>query len=770
MSLFNFKKAFDLVTLFPENADSLPIATFDFEATGLHLHHDAFPFMLCVTFSDKTSLLWEAEVDPFTRMPQWSESDKAEIRAHFERRDIIHVASNSKFDVGCIKKLLPDFDVVDLLKRCHDTIQQHHAVKNNEPHDLKGAAVKHAKMLDTDETALLEAGNKARVRAKVLGFKIASAEHFPYIHKRPKKGWGVMDMWVPRAVAKWEWEHSAAYNFLAETRQLATQLSPEAIIRAERRHGWDWRPPELGGKHPWWTLAATYCGLDTVRSLLLFNIFKNSLVADNLWDQYMENRTTLVTSFVTEQAGLSINLAEVDRMLKVFKDTAAEAQLQIQASLNLIGFKTTSPASIKSILYDYFHLPVTHKTKNGNPATNAEFLAYTINNFRQALQQEGIPPEDYAPPNWQKDVEPYKDYKRRLDSWYKLLIAEERPSVYQLLGFATSLLKHKKAQTAISYLENYKRSALPVSAGNFAHVFMTDSELAEKYDEQLKEYGLLFTSLNPVGTKSTRFSGSNPNPQNISKGGKGKKGLEWLSTRQFSLRSVFGPIPGREWLCFDYKQLQLVIFAIVSGDPKMIEAVIRGDDFHMFMAREIFDLSPEEKPSEWQRDIAKTVNFAFVFGAREDKLNRTAGMPGLYAILQTVFPVAVGFLEKTEWEVRRRGYVTTPGGYRLYVPEGKEYSGVNYKVQGSEGEIVKRAQYGIHAYCEKRVADPSDFRMNMYVHDEVVFDGKIGHTHHHIGPIAKIMNDAAMTFGIPAKVDAKLCRKNWSEGEKIILA
>jgi DNA polymerase-1 len=242
--------------------------------------------------------------------------------------------------------------------------------------------------------------------------------------------------------------------------------------------------------------------------------------------------------------------------------------------------------------------------------------------------------------------------------------------------------------------------------------------------------------------------------------------MEWLQ-KPTSLRSIFGPCPGREWWAFDYHQIQLAIFAICSGDEKMIKAVYDGEDFHTFMARSIFDLEPDADPTESQRGVAKTVNFAFIFGAQENKLNTSSGVQGLYKILQNVFPKAIDYLQRTEWEVRRHGFVTTRGGYRLYVPETTPYAGVNYIVQGTEGEIVKCAQYGIQSYFDRNIFPSSDMYMTMYIHDELLFDAKQGYGRNHITRIVKIMNDAAKRYGIPTSAECKYIANNWSEGKKI---
>lgn len=849
--MYPFKKALEFQTRFPTSYTR--IAAFDFETTGLNLRHTDAPFMLSFTYNDGVQELFEAEVDPFTRTPIWTNEQRKEIHSRFNHPDWLYVGSNTKYDVLCATIVCPDLDPVELLKRCHDTIQEHHGVNNAEDHKLKSAAVKHAGIPDDDERQLKLGVTQARKIAASLGWKIANKENCPMQRRAPSKkegGWAVMDMWVPKAVAKWQWEHSQAYRFLCDTQcdhehsiaAVYSRLTQQQRHQVHHKDGWEWHPPEIApNAHKWWTLCSTYCNRDTFRSLVLHNTFTASLVEDKLLPNYIENRTSLSVSFATEQRGITINLNTAKELIKKFKVDRRNAELALRGSLNVVGFNPASPKQVYNIIYGYFGIPITRYTKNSiaanrrdsskklNPTTDGDFIASLVTQFKADLEADGDSLEDIAPPLYYEGVEPYKDYQTRVRAWYKTLVEKEKPSTRQIVAFCCALLMFKKANTSIKYLESYIHSAKPhpkneefslaaavhaIGSDNGLHFKGTPEQVLEAYEaswassseeelldneknairQQLTDllasrccYGTLYPSLNPVGTKTLRYSSSNPNGQNISKGGKGKKGLEWLFKTNHSLRSVFGPTPDREWWAVDYHQIQLVVFAILCGDEAMVQAVHNGEDFHTFVACKVFNYSKEEwkvlpsaekdKPAsynghskEYCRDIAKTINFAFVFGAQEDKLNRTSGIPGCYNILRNVFPRAIDFLESVEWEVRRNGYVYTPGGYRLYIPETTPYAGVNYIVQGAEGEIVKRAQYGIQTYMERYVENPSDFFMTLYIHDELLFDSIRNQGYRHIGNVISIMNDAALSYGFPSKASPKYIIDDWANGKKVQVA
>lgn len=828
--MFDFKKARTYSTTFTQHRTSV---AFDFETTGVHLHHDALPFMMSATWSDGRNTIWQADVDPMTRTPVWAADDLISIAQFFDDvmqpdQEVELIASNAKFDTRCADVLFNKmkalhsinlakqqhfkaFDGVALLRRCHDTIQEHHVLANAEPHDLKSAAVKYLRMPDTDESDLHAAVTEARKLAISLGWKVASPINTPLQHKKPDKGWSVMDMWLPRAYAKFAWESSAAGKYVATTAvprpafadgvtkdqqisasfgnrsdllQQKSFLSPSELEKAKRLDGWKWRPPSdlWQGCHPWWTLCAEYCSKDTIRSLVLHETFTKRLYAENLYEVYLENRTSLPISYGTENNGITIHYPTLFRLKEQFKFDQENAVWAMTHALGLRGvFNPASTNNVRSILYDFFRLPVLKWTANKNKKRKSqkEFVpqasidADAIAEFAKLIHPTLTDHDTCAPPLWQRGVESFGDFQVRGERWHKLLTEKESPSPEQIYAFCCALLMYKKCATGLTQLEGWLRNAIP------------DRDFPNLY-------GILYPSLNPVGTRTTRYSSSNPNGQNISKGGKKKKGLEWLFKTDHSLRCVFGPKQGREWWAIDYHQIQLAIFAVCAGDKKMIAAFERGEDFHTFVAKEIFgdefDPDPESSTHKSQRDIAKTVNFAFIFGAQEAKLNASSGMPGLYDRLKKVFPAAIAYLVEIENRVKKGLPVYTLGGYRLTVPESAPYSGVCYIVQGTEGEIVKRAQYGIEAYLQQpnhtknvlaqsvvagncissafgRIGDI--FKSILYVHDELLFEAPVGLGQQHIGPIIRIMNDAAASFGIPTTAEPSLIPENWGKKTKV---
>ena len=300
--------------------------------------------------------------------------------------------------------------------------------------------------------------------------------------------------------------------------------------------------------------------------------------------------------------------------------------------------------------------------------------------------------------------------------------------------FLESLLTLKEVDAAVKYMNSYKR-------------FHID--------------WVLYPSYNIVGTATTRFSCSNPNGQNI---GKGKEYIDEEGNVKiaYSIRKVFGPDEDHYWGSIDYDQQQLRIFAHWSKEPALMKAFADGFDFHTFMAMTIFEVA---EPSKLQRRIAKNVNFGYIFGAGPSKIDATAGMPGLFARVSKLFPNVTEQIKKTVRDVKQFGYIETASGYKLTVPKNKAYAGVNYIVQGREGDIVKKAFIDLDKYL---VEKQSKVKTILQVHDEFVFQfpKKIKYVPT-LTRIARIMEEASLFYGVPTKCKPELYTNNWATAEPL---
>lgn len=270
------------------------------------------------------------------------------------------------------------------------------------------------------------------------------------------------------------------------------------------------------------------------------------------------------------------------------------------------------------------------------------------------------------------------------------------------------------------------------------------------YHDFMIRYGAivarLFPSFNQSGTKFTRYSCSEPNGQNIS------------TQAVLPLRTIYGPPPGYLWLDPDYSQVELRIFAHVSGDKSMQEAFERGYDFHVFTASKLYSLSQEKITSEMKRR-AKGVNFKAIYGGINN-------VPEEYS---RQFPRAASFMREMEAVVRSCGYVETVQGDRIYIDPEKPYVAVDAICQGSAGRVIKDAMTMLH---ETQVIDWTGCSICANVHDQLVIEVSTDYPVRRLAKtITRIMEQAGSVYGLNTPVEMKIVHPgcSWDHSEKFNL-
>jgi DNA polymerase I len=235
--------------------------------------------------------------------------------------------------------------------------------------------------------------------------------------------------------------------------------------------------------------------------------------------------------------------------------------------------------------------------------------------------------------------------------------------------------------------------------------------------------GRLHTHINQTVAATGRLSTSNPNLQAIP--------IRTELGRQ--IRSAFVAEPGHRLISADYSQIELRILAHVSGEPKLREAFERGEDIHRATAAEVLGADPATLTAA-QRAIAKMINFGIVYGISAYGLSENLEIPREEAqayidAYLARFPLVQDFIERTIEQAERDGYATSLLGRRRPVPELRarnrqtrgfgERVAVNFVMQGSNADIIKRAMVAIH---ERLREEGRGARLVLQVHDELLVE------------------------------------------------
>ena len=254
------------------------------------------------------------------------------------------------------------------------------------------------------------------------------------------------------------------------------------------------------------------------------------------------------------------------------------------------------------------------------------------------------------------------------------------------------------------------------------------SKLKSTYTDRLPEQvnkstGRIHTSYHQAVTATGRLSSSDPNLQNIPiRSEEGRK-----------IREAFVAPEGYAILAADYSQIELRIMAHLSQDAGLLSAFAAGEDIHRHTASEIFNVNLDDVTDD-QRRSAKAINFGLIYGMSSHGLSKQLGIDRTQAadymnVYFERYPGVKNYMNTTRDQAKQDGYVETLFGRRLYLPEINSSNGmrrqyaertaINAPMQGTAADIIKRAMIAIQTWL---ASEPTDIRMIMQVHDELVFE------------------------------------------------
>ena len=254
------------------------------------------------------------------------------------------------------------------------------------------------------------------------------------------------------------------------------------------------------------------------------------------------------------------------------------------------------------------------------------------------------------------------------------------------------------------------------------------SKLKSTYTDRLPEQvnkstGRIHTSYHQAVTATGRLSSSDPNLQNIPiRSEEGRK-----------IREAFVAPEGYTILAADYSQIELRIMAHLSQDAGLLSAFAAGEDIHRHTASEIFNVNLDDVTDD-QRRSAKAINFGLIYGMSSHGLSKQLGIDRTQAadymhVYFERYPGVKNYMNTTRDQAKHDGYVETLFGRRLYLPEINSSNGmrrqyaertaINAPMQGTAADIIKRAMIAIQTWL---ASEPTDIRMIMQVHDELVFE------------------------------------------------
>ncbi len=280
----------------------------------------------------------------------------------------------------------------------------------------------------------------------------------------------------------------------------------------------------------------------------------------------------------------------------------------------------------------------------------------------------------------------------------------------------------------------------------------------------VKEDGKLHTIYTQTLTRTGRLSSIEPNLQNIPI--RYKEGKE--------IRKAFISEENSVFLSSDYSQIELRMFAHMSGEQNLIDAFKHHLDIHTKTAMDIYHVSKDEVTKNMRRD-AKAVNFGIIYGISSFGLAEDLGVDIKTAkkfldnYLET-FPGIKNYMDKVIKDAYEKGYVKTIMNRKRKIDElyntnhmikvQGERMALNTPVQGSSADILKKAMIDIYNEFNRLNLKS---KMILQVHDELIFNVKNDELEKVKEIVINFMENA-YKLNVPLEVDVEI-GKNWYDAK-----
>ncbi len=279
---------------------------------------------------------------------------------------------------------------------------------------------------------------------------------------------------------------------------------------------------------------------------------------------------------------------------------------------------------------------------------------------------------------------------------------------FQKRGMSSVKLTKGKTRESVaddviqSLLKDYPDDPILPLYNDRVEIAKLKSSYVDKLPEMVEEDGRVHTRLGVTSVVSGRFNDfmlTFPQRSEI-----GKK-----------IRGCFVAPPGYVFGSWDLSQIELRVSAHLTEDENFISAFINGEDLHTKTAQLMFQV---DKPTKEQRYVAKTLNFAILYGISAEGLYaqfKIAKLPYTLEDCQNfvsqwfeAYPRVRPYMKKVWAETRREGFVREERSGRIrYLPgvllegqvwpmshlrSGAERESFSLKVQGFARTLMKEAE------------------------------------------------------------------------------
>jgi DNA polymerase I-like protein with 3'-5' exonuclease and polymerase domains len=294
------------------------------------------------------------------------------------------------------------------------------------------------------------------------------------------------------------------------------------------------------------------------------------------------------------------------------------------------------------------------------------------------------------------------------------------------------------------------------------------------------------------GPITGRISCERPNMMNVASDTTGRKKADV----PYRPRECFRPRPGHVLYLPDYSQIEVWVFAFLSGDTTMQAPLLNGEDFHGGIATRVWGhlwdakiakAAKKKKPEDLTdnerkhldlftkyRKRSKLLMFCKLYGGGAAKVAELLGCSVQEA--QTFIeeydarlPGVKIFMKKMIDLARRQGYVLNPFGRKYPIDRNFAYKATNYLVQGSSAELLKNAMVNVYELTQS-----DKYRGHVHllltIHDELVIEVEEAYNSPELmQDIIHAMQQDHKKVGchIPFPVGMKVATECWAKTQEI---
>jgi DNA polymerase I-like protein with 3'-5' exonuclease and polymerase domains len=492
-------------------------------------------------------------------------------------------------------------------------------------------------------------------------------------------------------------------------------------------------------------LLADYAVGDVIRAMLVHMAWMKNIDADKRTREVFDREHRLFWVLKDmEDIGVRVYRPRVKSLIKFYDAYRAE-QTTIAGQYGGKGLNYKSTQQMTKVFYELRnHLP--NYTDTYNPKVGR--FNYSLNGENLLKMGNGYV---IQPSEWEEKH--LTDTLPLGSKWFRNKTTGARYLKVPPDPLAKAVLEHNAAQqTNNSFLHVYRKFWVQESPGVW----------------------VLHPSFKQTGAITGRLSCADPNLQQVASETTGRRKAD-IQSRP---REAFGPRPGHIWYLPDYSQIEVWLFAYLSGEKKMQEQLMSGVDFHGGIARQVFGKREDfNELADYYRKCAKLIMFCKLYGG---------GVPKVAKLLKSDLDTAQEFVAGYEAELpgvktfmsnliekaTNDGEVWSPFGRRYTFEPTYAYRAVNYLIQGTAADVMKNGLINVHAMLEERGWRKRGVRLLITVHDEIIIEVPRGeHCIELMSDIILAMQMDSKRLGLPVRlpVEMKIALTRWSRPTKIKL-